>query len=147
MLIGGQPTSIALPLNECVVPKDINGPVVIWLTSDSQALLNNVRDRATSQLIAGPTIAFIDTQPQLLGQLARFSVNNPTPVSSSSTVTLKPAEASSVISAASSTSTSISVSTPSPSPALSEGFSTAPDPNASVGKSPDAPIIIKVLAA
>jgi hypothetical protein len=33
-------------------------------------LLNNVIDRGTAQLVAGPTIAFIDTEPEMLGALA-----------------------------------------------------------------------------
>jgi len=99
MLVGGQPTSIALPLKDCVIPKGINGPVAIFITSDGQPLINNVRDRATSQLIAGPTLAFVDTQPQLLGQLARFDIKNPTPIESKSTTTLTPADASSAAAA------------------------------------------------
>ncbi len=94
MLVGGQPSSIALPLKDCVIPQGINGPVAIFITSDGQPLINNVRDRATSQLIAGPTIAFVDTQPQLLGQLARFDIKNPTPIKSTLTTTLTPADAS-----------------------------------------------------
>jgi hypothetical protein len=101
MLVGGQPSSIALPLKDCVIPQGINGPVVIWITSDGQPLLNNVRDRATSQLIAGPTIAFVDAQPQLLGQLGRLDPSNPTPVTTTSTSTLLPAQISSAVGASS----------------------------------------------
>jgi hypothetical protein len=71
MLLGGQPFSIPLPFNECVVPNDINGPVAIFITSDGQPLVNNVRDRATVKTIAGPTMAFIDTKPERLGNLAK----------------------------------------------------------------------------
>ena len=102
MMIGGLPFSIALPLSQCVVPDGINGPVAIWVTSDSQPLLNNPRDRATDKLIAGPTIAFIDTQPQILGQMARSIPGAPPAVF---TTTLTPGEATSVLS-----------STPSPLP-------------------------------
>ncbi|KAJ3571190.1 hypothetical protein NP233_g3918 [Leucocoprinus birnbaumii] len=73
MMLGGATMSIPLPLSQCVVPDGINGPVAIWITSDGQPLLNNVRDRATTQLVAGPTLAFIDTQSQSLGQLVRNS--------------------------------------------------------------------------
>jgi len=75
MLLGGLPHSIALPIDQCIVPTDIpiNGPVAIWVTSDSQPLLGNIRDRATAQLIAGPTFAFIDTIPEALGGLTRGS--------------------------------------------------------------------------
>jgi len=70
MIIGGAPTSISLPLSECVVP-DISGPVAIWITSDAQPLINNIRDRATSQLVAGPTVAFIDTISESIGTALR----------------------------------------------------------------------------
>ncbi|KAF5363560.1 hypothetical protein D9756_000950 [Leucocoprinus leucothites] len=71
MMIGGAQMSISLPMGQCIVPEGINGPVAIWITSDNQPLLNNVRDRASTQLVAGPTVAFIDTQPQSLSQLTR----------------------------------------------------------------------------
>ena len=103
MLLGGQPSSIALPLKDCIVPQGINGPVVIWITSDEQPLLNDVRDRATAQLIAGPTIAFVDTQPEQLGQLARLNPTNPTPVTTTSTTTLSPAQVSSAVTPSSTT--------------------------------------------
>jgi len=98
MMLGGQPFSIALPYDQCVVPQGINGPVAIFITSDGQPLINNVRDRATTQLVAGPTMAFIDTQPQMLGQLARSDGNSQ--VASTSTATISPAQASAIISAA-----------------------------------------------
>ncbi|KXN81641.1 hypothetical protein AN958_04102 [Leucoagaricus sp. SymC.cos] len=127
MMLGGAPTSIPLPLSQCVVPDGINGPVGIWITSDGQPLINNVRDRASSQLVAGPTLAFIDTQPQSLGQLTRSSGSAPpsnsgssgssggsgssgssgsntdtaTASTSTSTTTISPADASSIIASAS----------------------------------------------
>lgn len=127
MMLGGQPMSISLPLSQCVVPEGINGPVGIWITSDSQPLLNNVRDRASTQLVAGPTLAFIDTQSQSLGQLARGSASPASASSdnsgssgttesaatstssaddgaSTSTRTISPAEASAVIASVSDTS-------------------------------------------
>lgn len=61
--------SISLPLNNCVVPATVNGPVAIWITNSTQPLLNNVIDRSTAQTVAGPTLAFIDAQPEALGQL------------------------------------------------------------------------------
>jgi len=115
MLVGGASTSIALPFNNCVVPKGINGPVVIWITSDGQPLLNDVHDRATSQLIAGPAIIFVDTQPQLLGQLARLNPSNPTPITTTSTTTLSPAQVSSVVSSSTQSSPSPTASGASPS--------------------------------
>lgn len=107
MMIGGAESSISLPLSQCVVPSGINGPVAIWVTSDAQPLLNNVRDRATTQLVAGPTYAFIDTEPQLIGQMFRSSSGSAgSPVvsaQSTSTQTISPEAASSIIAGASST--------------------------------------------
>ena len=108
MLLGGQPTSIPFPFNSCVVPSDINGPVAIFITSDGQPLINNVIDRATTQLVAGPLLTFIDTQPQLLGEAVGITSGSNSSSSSSSsssgstitTQTISPAQASALISSA-----------------------------------------------
>lgn len=71
MIVGGAATSIVFPISQCVVPEGLNGPVAIWITSDNQPLVNNVRDRATTQQMAGPAFAFIDTQSQILSGLVR----------------------------------------------------------------------------
>lgn len=154
MLVGGAFSSIALPFDNCVVPAGINGPVAIFITSDGQPLLNNVRDRATTQLVAGPLMAFIDTQPQMLGQLARQGSDSNSP-SSTSTRTISPAEASSIIAtdAASATpaptgaaSATDSAATASSTDAASSQVlsasapSTPGKPNAFVGKSADGSI-------
>lgn len=97
MLVGGLPFTISLPLSQCVVPDGINGPVALWITSDLQPLINNPRDRAVDKLVAGPTIAFLDTKPQILGQLARTLPGAPPTV----TTTLTPDQASSVLSSTS----------------------------------------------
>ncbi|KAI9001449.1 ferritin-like domain-containing protein [Trametes punicea] len=106
MLVGGVPTSIPFSLSSCVVPEGIEGPVAIFITSDMQPLNNNVRDRANQAVVAGPTMAFIDTQKQLLSQLALAASGNSTDGSSSgnestSTTTITPAQATSIISSAS----------------------------------------------
>jgi hypothetical protein len=71
MIAGGLPVSISLPLSQCVVPDGIDGPVALWVTSDDQPLINNPINRAVDKQVAGPTIAFIDSKSQLLGQMAR----------------------------------------------------------------------------
>jgi hypothetical protein len=121
MTIGGATFSIPLPLNECVVP-DINGPVLIHVTSDGNPLANSVVDRATTQLVAGPLLTFIDTKPQALSLVSKSGsggssgpggsvppVGNeppPTPDSdeTSTTQTITPGEASSIIAGATSSS-------------------------------------------
>jgi len=100
MLVGNSSFSIALPLSQCVVPDGINGPVALFVTSDSQPLINNPIDRAVDKLVAGPTIAFVDTQPQLLGQMARtLSGTNTTAPPVTTTISLD--QASSIINSAS----------------------------------------------
>ncbi|OBZ71829.1 hypothetical protein A0H81_08226 [Grifola frondosa] len=103
MLVGGAPSSISLPFDNCVVPTGINGPVAIFITVDDQALINNVRDRAEIDIIAGPTMAFIDTDPQLLSQLAL--AGSQSDVASTSTETISPNQASSILSSAAAAST------------------------------------------
>ncbi|KAI0079723.1 hypothetical protein K474DRAFT_559276 [Panus rudis PR-1116 ss-1] len=107
MLVGGAPFSISLPFNQCVVPDGINGPVAIFVTSDSQPLNNNVRDQATDKIVAGPTMAFIDTVKETIGQLARGSAasgssgsSTATASTSATTTTISGAEASSIIASA-----------------------------------------------
>ncbi|KAI0721955.1 ferritin-like domain-containing protein [Cerioporus squamosus] len=106
MLVGGMPTSISLPLDQCIVPQGIEGPVGIFITADNQPLNNNVRDRATQAVLAGPTMAFIDTQKQLLSQLVLAAGSGDSNNSSNgsadvSTTTISPSEASSIIASAS----------------------------------------------
>jgi len=96
MLVGGLPFTITLPFSQCTVPDGINGPVALWVTSDPQPLLNDPVDRATDKLVAGPTVAFIDSKPQILGQMARSLSGAPPTVTS--TISLD--QASSIISAA-----------------------------------------------
>jgi hypothetical protein len=108
MLVGGSPTSISLPFDQCVVPEGIDGPVAIFVTCDSQPLAANVVEQATNAIVAGPTMAFIDTQTDVLGQTIRpttgssatgSSTNGTGSVSSAppSTTTISPAEASAAI--------------------------------------------------
>jgi len=113
MTVGGAAMSITLPFDDCVVPDGIDGPVLIHVTSDGTPLVNNVRDRATTQLVAGPLLTFIDTKPQKLSGLSRSAAappqggnNEPAPSptdtsdESSTTETITPSEASEIIAGA-----------------------------------------------
>ncbi|KAJ7785087.1 ferritin-like domain-containing protein [Mycena maculata] len=73
MIVGGANFAINMPLAQCVVPGGINGPVALWITNDDQPLANDVVYRGSSQQIAGPAIFFVDSQPEMLGQLVRSS--------------------------------------------------------------------------
>jgi hypothetical protein len=74
--LGGQTASITLPFTNYMMPNDINEPVVIWVTGDSQPLIGNVRHRATTQVVAGPALVFIDSNPEALGALPRVNGTN-----------------------------------------------------------------------
>ena len=119
MIVGGASFAIVLPFNACVVPQ-VNGPVALFITSDSQPLINNPRDRATDKLVAGPTMIFVDPSADVLGQLARSG--SVAAVASASTVvsTITPAQASAVISSAGLAS---ATAAPGPSALTVDGFS------------------------
>jgi len=102
MMIGSNPIAIVLPYSQCVVPNTVNGPVAIYVTSDENPLQNNVVNRASANnIVAGPTIAFIDAQPENLGQLVRMSGSG-TAAASSTTQTISPDAAASIIASGSS---------------------------------------------
>ncbi|KAG6836625.1 hypothetical protein H0H93_005968 [Arthromyces matolae] len=147
MLIGGAAESIPLPLSQCVVPDGINGPVALFITSDGNPLINNVRDRAQNKIVAGPTMAFIDTKPELLGQMAR--VVSSSPAQSTATLTISPAQASAI--AASGTSASDSglaavvtgtASAAAPSSTSTSTSSSSSGPNLTTGPSADGKIVV-----
>ncbi|KAN0140246.1 Ferritin-like domain containing protein [Lactarius tabidus] len=69
ILVGNLDVATVLPLSECIVPKDINGPALVWVTSDDKPLDPTLEVRATQQVVAGPQIIFVDSQIEALGQL------------------------------------------------------------------------------
>lgn len=110
MLVGGQANSFSFPANDCIVPEglDIDGPVWIWLTTDSQPLAANIHIRASTEILAGPTAAFLDTQSNALGALVR------TGNSFNSSQTISPSDASSQLSSATVTSPAVTSETTGP---------------------------------
>jgi uncharacterized membrane protein YgcG len=71
LMTGGMTFAMNMPLSQCVVPPDVNGPVAVWITSDDDPLVNNVIDRATTQQVAGPAIFFVDPTPDAIVSLVR----------------------------------------------------------------------------
>lgn len=138
MMVGGAPNSINLPLSQCVVPAGINGPVALWITSDDDPLINNVIDRATTQQVAGPAILFVDSSPEMIGQLVRGSGSS-SGATSTETTTISPDEASSIIAGSSATATA----SPSSSSDTGSNGAAAPPPESTplpanyTGPSPD----------
>jgi hypothetical protein len=109
MLVGGMATSIPLPLDNCVVPENLNidGPVWIWITSDPQFLAANIHVRASDKIIAGPTAVFIDSKSNALGALVRTGGNG-----FESSQTISPSEASDALSSATATTEPAATATP-----------------------------------
>jgi hypothetical protein len=105
MIAGGMPFALNLPLSQCNVPPGINGPVAVWVTSDDNPLINNVVDRDTTKQVAGPAIIFVDSSPEMLGQMVRGSGTGGG-ASSTETTTITPDEASSIIAGATPTASS-----------------------------------------
>lgn len=142
MLAGGLPFSISLPFNQCVVPDGITGPVALWITSDAQPLANSVVDRAQNSIIAGPTMVFLDNQPQVLGQIVRAAASGSgSSPSVTSTTTITPDQASSILSGAVPSSTGSVPASPSPSGAPSV-LQNIGGPNLYVGPSPDGKMMV-----
>ena len=67
MITGGNTTALSFPMEGCIVPEGINGPVAIFVTNDPQPI---VAGKDSPVIIAGPTIIFIDA-PDALGSLVR----------------------------------------------------------------------------
>jgi hypothetical protein len=60
-----------LPLNECIVPAGINGPALVWVTSNNKSLDIDLEVRATQPVVAGPQLIFVDSEKEALGELVR----------------------------------------------------------------------------
>lgn len=97
MLPPGAPFAIVQALNNCIVPQ-INGPVFLFLVNTDQPLLSDNIDQFGSSVVMGPTILFVDSKPETVGQLVR---NTNSTVSSSNIISNS--QASSIASSAQST--------------------------------------------
>ncbi|KAH9991432.1 hypothetical protein BJV77DRAFT_962777 [Russula vinacea] len=129
MLTGGMPFSLSLPLSQCVVPKGINGPVAIWITSDDQPVNGQAVDRQSNAIVAGPEIVFIDIVIDDLSKMVRpsksgsssgsssnsssypssgssYPTDQASSLSSATTVVVVPSQASAILSSLSAASTS-----------------------------------------
>ena len=106
------PLSLSLPFDACVVPDGLQGPVAIYVTNDPRPLANNPRDGFIGNIVAGPTMAFLDGTPEALSNLAKsgsavVSGGGVSETETASTVistsTISPDEASSILASASAT--------------------------------------------
>lgn len=115
MLAGGLPNTIARPIDECCIPDGVEGPIAVWITSDSQPLNGNVLQRANDKVVAGPDIVFSeDAAKNTLGIGSFLRASGGEGVS---TQTISPSAASSIISSASGTASSAASETSAPSAA------------------------------
>lgn len=123
MLTGNEDFALVFNLSSCVVPPGIDGPVAIYVTNNSQPLLLNVVDRETNDVVAGPTVGYIDTVIQELSQLPLTgSATNETSVT---TQTITPSQASAIISAAATASPAAPTDSSASDAAPSDGSATA----------------------
>ncbi|KIM75680.1 hypothetical protein PILCRDRAFT_666135 [Piloderma croceum F 1598] len=76
IIVGGQNVSTPMPLDQCTVPQNTNGPVVVLITSDSEPLAVSTVDQVTGTTVAGPTVFFVDSVSDLLGKEVRPSMGN-----------------------------------------------------------------------
>jgi len=119
MMLGGLPFSLSLPISQCVVPGGVNGPIAVFITNDTQPIANDAVNRTPNSLVAGPTILYVDTDTQTLGQFVVNGGNNGTRPTDSFTRTVDPAAASAIMSGMSSSAAPPAVTpTPTPSNAL-----------------------------
>lgn len=113
MVVGGAAAAISLPIDQCIVPKGIVGPVALFVTKDAQPLLGlDIADQEVANIVAGPTIAFVDfgvaeqTIARLVltpGSKLTKDLNGAPPVATKSTATISPPEASKSVADSSST--------------------------------------------
>lgn len=94
MMTGGVASAAVFPIDQCVVPQGLEGPVYIYVTNSTQPLLNSQQNQNVGSIVAGPTGTFIDTRKESASQLFQSSgqLN-----SGSSTTTLTPEQASQVV--------------------------------------------------
>jgi hypothetical protein len=137
MMVGSSPIAISLPIDECIVPDGINGVVYIYITNDTQPLQSNLANQFQQSIIAGPTIAFIDSKPDMIGQLLNNGGNRD-PIES--TQTISPAEATKVAAGASPSSTGSSSSSSPASKTSTTGM--GPGPDFKTGASSDSAMLV-----
>ncbi|KAH9983486.1 ferritin-like domain-containing protein [Russula compacta] len=75
LLTGGQVSATTLPIDSCVVPPGVNGPVAVFITSDNQTLSGDFIIRQLQDVVAGPAITFVDAHTDLIDTLVRGNAN------------------------------------------------------------------------
>lgn len=57
ILVGGEATTINLPLDQCFIPFDIDGPAYIFITNSATPLAADVTVQDASTTLAGPGVS------------------------------------------------------------------------------------------
>ncbi|CAE6491872.1 unnamed protein product [Rhizoctonia solani] len=93
MMTGGVANAAVFPIDQCVVPQGLEGPVYIYITNSSQPLLNSQQNQNVGSIVAGPTGTFIDTRKESASALFKSGgqLN-----SGSTTSTITPEQASQI---------------------------------------------------
>ncbi|KAH7343602.1 ferritin-like domain-containing protein [Rhizoctonia solani] len=86
MMTGGVASAAVFPIDQCVVPQGLEGPVYIYVTNSTQPLLNSQQNQNVGSIVAGPTGAFIDTRQESASALFK-SGGQLSPGSTTSTIT------------------------------------------------------------
>lgn len=68
--------SLFQPLDDCMVPANVTGPMYVFITDDQKAMKSSSKGNATmnSTVVAGPALLFVN-QPDLIGNLIRPGLN------------------------------------------------------------------------
>lgn len=139
MMMGGLPFSLSLPISQCVVPGGVNGPIAVFITNDTQPIANDAVNRTPNSLVAGPTILYVDTATQTLGQFVISGSANGTGPTDTFTRTVDPAAASAIMSGMSSAAPPAATPTPTPTPTNAVNNAAAIAPSGTVTPSGSTP--------
>ncbi|KAF8556268.1 hypothetical protein OG21DRAFT_1602363 [Imleria badia] len=77
IVTGGSNASFYQPMNDCMVPANVTGPMYVFITDDQTAVnsLSNMNGTTDSTMVvAGPALLFVN-QPDLIGSLIRPGSN------------------------------------------------------------------------
>ncbi|QRV87813.1 cytochrome b2 (L-lactate ferricytochrome C oxidoreductase) protein [Ceratobasidium sp. AG-Ba] len=134
MMTGGAAAAAVFPIDSCVVPQGIEGPVYIYITNQSQPLLNSQQNQNVAQIVAGPTGAFIDTKSESASALFK-SGGQVSPAGSNTVNTISPAEASQIAAGGQAGAAPTAPGTPTDSAAATTSTGTASAPGATASSS------------
>ncbi|KZT55326.1 hypothetical protein CALCODRAFT_356040 [Calocera cornea HHB12733] len=88
---GASTEAVVQPITACATPA-INGYVFAWITNSSTPLSTDILTQNVNSVVAGPAIAFVDSQMEILSELAVHASANITDVSM-----VTPAQAASIL--------------------------------------------------